>query len=145
MSSLLFGFAVAIHPPGALQGDLQQLFSLLDRTVHAVETGTVPKANVAAALEVYLKVGEPGGKTRERFDALMQALDADQEGPVVTYKKLFEEDREYNQGPCFSTTPPPSPTHTHTPVHLCLTLPPLFSLAWPDVYGLHLPTIALRG
>jgi hypothetical protein len=78
--------------------DLDQLFTLLDRTVHPVETGTVPKADAATALEAYLKVGQPGGKTRERFDALMQALEADQEGPVVIYKKLFEEDREFNQG-----------------------------------------------
>jgi len=90
-----------------MQVDLDQLFTLLDRTVHAVETGTVPKADVATALEAYLKVGEPGAKTRERFDSLMQALDADQEGPVVNYKKLFEEDREFNQG---GQTPPPPPS-----------------------------------
>lgn len=28
----------------------------------------------------------------------VQALDEDQEGTKVVYKKLFEEDREYNQG-----------------------------------------------
>jgi hypothetical protein len=28
----------------------------------------------------------------------MQALDEDQEGPTVVLKKLFEEDREFNQG-----------------------------------------------
>ena len=28
----------------------------------------------------------------------MQALDEDQPGSKVMYKKLFEEDREYNQG-----------------------------------------------
>ena len=81
-----------------LQEDLDQLFCTLDRTVHAVETETIPKADVAAALEVYMRVGEPGHKTRERFDALLQALDADQPGPVVSYKKLFVEDRDYNQG-----------------------------------------------
>ena len=30
--------------------------------------------------------------------ACMQALDEDQEGPTVVLKKLFEEDREFNQG-----------------------------------------------
>lgn len=28
----------------------------------------------------------------------LQALDEDQEGPTVVMKKLFEEDREFNQG-----------------------------------------------
>lgn len=27
-----------------------------------------------------------------------QALDEDQEGPIVQHRKLFEEDREFNQG-----------------------------------------------
>ena len=77
---------------------MDQLFTLLDRSLHPVETGTIPKADINIALQCYLKVGEPGGKSVEKFDALMQALDADQEGPVVSYKSLFEEDREYNQG-----------------------------------------------
>ena len=71
---------------------------MLDRTVHAVETGTIPKTDVVLALEGMFKVGEPGGKTRERFDALIQALDADEAGPMLNYKTVFEEDREYNQG-----------------------------------------------
>ena len=50
---------------------------------------------------MYMRVGEPGHKTKERFDALLQALDADQPGPVVSYKKLFVEDRDYNQGTDF--------------------------------------------
>ncbi len=29
---------------------------------------------------------------------LVQALDEDQDGPTVQLKKLFEEDREFNQG-----------------------------------------------
>lgn len=71
---------------------------MLDRSIHPVETGTIPKADIYTALESYFKVGEQGGKSRERFDALMQALDADQKGPIVSYKSVFEEDREYNQG-----------------------------------------------
>ena len=70
----------------------------MDKTVHAVETGAVPRTDVAVALEAMFRVGEPGGKTRDRFDALMQALEADQDGPIIAYKSLFEEDREYNQG-----------------------------------------------
>lgn len=87
-----------------MQADLSLLFGLLDKSVHAVETGSVPKSDISVALEAMFKVGESGGKSRERFDALMQALDADQDGPIITYKSLFEEDREYNQGdrPCMS-------------------------------------------
>lgn len=87
-----------------MQADLSMLFGLLDKAVHAVETSALPKADIAVALESMFRVGEPGGKSRERFDALMQALDADQEGPLVNYRTLFEEDREYNQGdtPCLA-------------------------------------------
>lgn len=84
-----------------MQAELDQLFSLLDRNLHPVETGTIPKPDISTALESYFKVGEQNGKSRERFDALMQAMDADQKGPIVTYKSLFEEDREYNQGRAF--------------------------------------------
>ena len=86
-----------------MQTELDQLFTLLDRNLHPVETATIPKPDISTALEAYFKVGEVGGKSRERFDALMQALDADQKGPIVTYKSLFEEDREYNQGTVWRT------------------------------------------
>ena len=36
----------------------------------------------------------------DNVDNLLQALDADQDGPIIVYKSLFEEDREYNQGEC---------------------------------------------
>ena len=44
------------------------------------------------------QVGQPRCKTLARFDELMQCLDADQPGPTVETKKIFEEDREFNQG-----------------------------------------------
>ena len=47
-----------------------------------------------------MQVGQPSGKTVARFDELMQALDEDQEGDDVEWKKVFEEDREFNQGGC---------------------------------------------
>eukprot|EP00887_Chlorella_sp_A99_P004632 scaffold4.g4632.t1 len=45
-----------------------------------------------------VEVGQEGGKTVQRFDELMQAMDEDQDGDCVEWKKVFEEDREYNQG-----------------------------------------------
>ena len=86
-----------------LQGELDQLFAVLDRSMHPVETGTISKGDITTALESYFKVGEPGGKSRERFDALLQAMDADQKGQMVSYKSLFEEDREFNQGTLLRT------------------------------------------
>lgn len=50
------------------------------------------------ALISYFKLGQPGGKSYQRFDELMQALDEDQEGEAVEWAKVFEEDREFNQG-----------------------------------------------
>ena len=89
---------LAVKEGVLLQVELEQLFALLDRALHPMETGTIPKADVYTALESYFKVGEQGGKIKERFDSLIQALDADQQGPIITYKTVFEEDREYNQG-----------------------------------------------
>lgn len=50
------------------------------------------------ALVSFFTVGLPGGKTTARFDEAQQALDQDQPGPTVEWKKVFEEDREFNQG-----------------------------------------------
>ncbi|EIE22924.1 hypothetical protein COCSUDRAFT_64043 [Coccomyxa subellipsoidea C-169] len=81
-----------------LQEDLENLLSTLDKSMHGAETGSLTKAEVCSALEAFFAVGQPGGKTVNRFDELMQALDEDQDGPTVQLKKLFEEDREFNQG-----------------------------------------------
>lgn len=50
------------------------------------------------ALSAFFRVGHPGGKSLERFDEAAQALDVDQPGTSVEWKKVFEEDREFNQG-----------------------------------------------
>lgn len=50
------------------------------------------------ALSAFFRVGQPGGKTLEHFDEACQALETDQPGPSVEWKKMFEEDREFNQG-----------------------------------------------
>lgn len=57
-----------------------------------------PQEDLRVALHAYFRVGLPGGKTLQRFDELMQALDEDQPGPNVQWATIFEEDREFNQG-----------------------------------------------
>jgi hypothetical protein len=85
-----------------LQSDIEELFVALDKaqgTVHV--TGTIPKDDVRCALEAFFRVGHPSainGKTLVRFDEMMQALDTDQPGETVEWKKVFDEDREFNQG-----------------------------------------------
>ena len=125
------------------------MLSSVDKLLHGTETGELSKGEVREALDAFLLVGQPGGKTLNRFDEVMQvlswipalqlslqecikisfrlltfdylrfgawsltmmrkhsrrdlllqvqALDEDQEGNTVVLKKLFEEDREFNQG-----------------------------------------------
>lgn len=62
------------------------------------------------ALESYFRVGEAGGKTADRFDELMKSLQEDQPGDKVEHRKVFEEDRDFNQG----APPPPSLPRCHT-------------------------------
>ncbi len=56
------------------------------------------KSDLRIALDTYFRVGQLGGKTLDHFDELMQALDEDQAEEKFEHKKLFEEDREFNQG-----------------------------------------------
>ena len=58
----------------------------------------MPKEDLRTALSCFFRVGQPGGKSLTRFDEIMQALDQDQPGSMVEWKKIFEEDREFNQG-----------------------------------------------
>ncbi len=54
----------------------------------------------------------------------MQALDEDQPGSKVLYKKLFEEDREYNQGTltssAFSSSSASSSSSSYAPFLFCI-------------------------
>lgn len=50
------------------------------------------------ALRSFFKVEEIGGKSLRNFDEILQALEKEHSGPEVEWKKLFEEDREFNQG-----------------------------------------------
>ncbi len=80
-----------------LQFDLEELFALMDKA-KGQASGIIPKEDLRTALGTFFRVGLPGGKTLARFDEVMQALDADQPTPTVEWKKIFEEDREFNQG-----------------------------------------------
>ncbi|KAK9824582.1 hypothetical protein WJX72_011489 [[Myrmecia] bisecta] len=81
-----------------LQDELQELFLNLDKSDGGQGSGSVSKATLRLALEAFFRVGLPGGKTKDHFDELMQALDEDQPADKVEHAKIFEEDREYNQG-----------------------------------------------
>jgi len=80
-----------------LQYDLEELFALMDKA-KGQATGSIPKDDLRIALASFFRVGQPGGKDLARFDEIMQALDEDQPGSSVEWKKVFEEDREFNQG-----------------------------------------------
>ena len=51
------------------------MFSGLDKNLHGSETGIITKDELRQALESFFAVGQPGGKTLNRFDELMQARD----------------------------------------------------------------------
>jgi hypothetical protein len=80
-----------------LQYDLEELFALMDKA-KGQASGIIPKEDLKIALTSFFRVGQPGGKALARFDEIMQALDEDQPGLTVEWKKVFEEDREFNQG-----------------------------------------------
>ncbi|KAL4448019.1 hypothetical protein ABPG75_005238 [Micractinium tetrahymenae] len=80
-----------------LQAEVEDLFAAIDKA-KGQATGFFSKEDLRTAFLAYFKVGQPGGKTLKRFDELMQAMDEDQEGDMVEWRKVFEEDREFNQG-----------------------------------------------
>lgn len=53
---------------------------------------------MAVALRAYFQVGLPGGKTMQRYEELIAALDTDQPGASVEWSTLFLEDKEFSQG-----------------------------------------------
>lgn len=80
-----------------LQESLLELFEAVDRA-QGTATGVLLKSDVRVALASFFKVGQADGKTPARFDELMKSLDEDQPGESVVWAKVFEEDREFNQG-----------------------------------------------
>lgn len=54
-----------------LQEELEVLFVQLDKAKGRA-TGTLGKGELGDALKAFFRVGQPGGKTEERHDELMQ-------------------------------------------------------------------------
>lgn len=48
------------------------MFTQMDKALHGAETGTLTKPELRTALDSFFQVGQPGGKTLNRFDELMQ-------------------------------------------------------------------------
>ena len=65
----LFSLLSLVHVH--LQEELEGLFSQLDRAKGRA-TGTLTKAELGDALKAFFRVGQPGGKTEERHDELLQ-------------------------------------------------------------------------
>ncbi len=49
------------------------MLSSVDKSLHGTETGELSKAELCEALEAFFLVGQPGGKTPNRMDEIMQA------------------------------------------------------------------------
>lgn len=50
------------------------MLSSVDKLLHGTETGELSKGEVREALDAFFLVGQPGGKTLNRFDEVMQVL-----------------------------------------------------------------------
>jgi hypothetical protein len=48
------------------------MLSSVDKLLHGTETGELSKGEVREALDALFLVGQPGGKTLNRFDEVMQ-------------------------------------------------------------------------
>ena len=53
---------------------------------------------MTVALRAFFRVGKLDGKSEKRFEEALHALDVDQPVQQVEWRKVFEEDREFNQG-----------------------------------------------
>ena len=80
-----------------LQVDLEELFEALDK-LNGQATGSIHKDELVIALRAFFKVGKLDGKSEEMFRDALHALESDQPGTQVEWRKVFEEDREFNQG-----------------------------------------------
>jgi len=80
-----------------LQLDINELFEALDK-LNGQATGSIPKEELVVALRAFFKVGKLDGKSEEMFEEALAALETDQPGALVEWRKVFEEDREFNQG-----------------------------------------------
>ena len=48
------------------------MLASVDKSLHGAETGELSKLEVREALDAFFMVGQPGGKTLNRFDEIMQ-------------------------------------------------------------------------
>ena len=49
------------------------MLSSIDKSMHGAETGELSKVELREALEAFFLVGQPGGKTLNRMEEIMQA------------------------------------------------------------------------
>lgn len=56
-----------------LQEDIQAMLASIDKSLHGAETGELSKVELREALEAFFLVGQPGGKTLNRMEEIMQA------------------------------------------------------------------------
>ena len=56
-----------------LQEDIQAMLSSIDKSLHGAETGELSKVELREALEAFFLVGQPGGKTLNRMEEIVQA------------------------------------------------------------------------
>eukprot|EP00775_Hariotina_reticulata_P003750 gene3750-4008_t len=82
------------HEQQALEGEILKMLTLLDVSVNRQATGWLHKSDVKTALAGFFK-----NKKVDRLAELFEALDTDEGGEAVNYKRLFlEHDDDYNQG-----------------------------------------------
>ena len=56
----------------AAQEDMESMLASMDKSLHGAETGELSKLEVREALDAFFMVSQPGGKTLNRFDEIMQ-------------------------------------------------------------------------
>ena len=67
----------------ALQEDIEGMLSAVDKALHGAETGELEKAVVKEALDAFFLVGQPRGKTLNRFNEVMQVESLPQHIPFI--------------------------------------------------------------
>eukprot|EP00002_Diphylleia_rotans_P032553 TRINITY_DN6849_c0_g1_i3.p1 TRINITY_DN6849_c0_g1~~TRINITY_DN6849_c0_g1_i3.p1 ORF type:complete len:761 (-),score=148.74 TRINITY_DN6849_c0_g1_i3:1053-3335(-) len=78
--------------------NLRATFMKVDTTIHGKETGRIPRKELFAALNKFFILKPP-----DKMNSIRGSLLHEQPGLNVYYHKLFEEDRDGNQGPFIET------------------------------------------
>ena len=112
-----------------LQEELEALFVQLDKAKGRA-TGTLGKGELGDALKAFFRVGQPGGKTEERHDELMQVCSSTTPLPPLPPPRLLfiSFGRRCNMTSscsCVQASPPARPpSPTTPPPHLLYKLRP---------------------